>query len=157
MPQGHSYFPDNDEAVVKNQQLSLEQARYLQRMNNAALRQQATLQKNMAMNGNISEKEKYAQRIEDNTRNSSAIYYGGGESNAMAQKKMPLGKYVSQLEMKDPEARRRLREILELQMKEKQVNPPARGSPQRAMTRQLRQQGRPPMFQNQGSKTLAPS
>ena len=25
----------------------------------------------------------------------------------------PLGKYVSQLEMKDPEARRRLREMLE--------------------------------------------
>ena len=35
------------------------------------------------------------------------------------QSKVPLGKYVSQLEMKDPEARRRLKEMLEFQMKEK--------------------------------------
>ena len=29
VPVGHSYFPGNDEAQVKNEQLSLEQARYM--------------------------------------------------------------------------------------------------------------------------------
>ena len=32
VPRGHSYFPGNDEANVKNEQLSLEQVRYMQRM-----------------------------------------------------------------------------------------------------------------------------
>jgi len=34
---------------------------------------------------------------------------GGGEGAAYAKRNAPLGKYVSQLEMKDPEARRRLK------------------------------------------------
>lgn len=38
VPQGHNYFPGNDVAVYNNQNMSLEQARYLQRMNNAALK-----------------------------------------------------------------------------------------------------------------------
>lgn len=68
----------------------------------------------------MSEKEKYAQRIEDRSHTDGAIYQGGGESTGYsAQSKVPLGKYVSQLEMKDPEARRRLKEMLEFQMKEK--------------------------------------
>ena len=29
VPRGHSYFPGNDEANVKNEQLSLEQVRYM--------------------------------------------------------------------------------------------------------------------------------
>lgn len=38
IPRGHSYFPGNDEATYNNNNLSLEQARYMQRMNNAALK-----------------------------------------------------------------------------------------------------------------------
>ena len=66
----------------------------------------------------ISAKEKYQQNIEEGKiGNQAGILTGGGESHAQA--KMPLGKYVSQMEMKDPEARRRLREMLEFQMNEK--------------------------------------
>jgi len=38
---------------------------------------------------------------------------GGGEGALTAKKNEPLGKYISQLEMKNPEARRRLKEMLE--------------------------------------------
>ena len=39
VPQGPSYFPDAAPGHYTPSTLSLEQARYLQRMNNAALRQ----------------------------------------------------------------------------------------------------------------------
>ena len=81
-------------------------------MNLAALRQQASYTNNAQRNA-VSEKEKYAQAIENQTQGTSAIYTGGGESQIAAKKNLPLGKYVSQLEMKDPEARRRLKEMLE--------------------------------------------
>ena len=87
-------------------------------MNLAALKQNASYMKNISRQSDLTEKEKYAQRIEDQIASSGSIYSGGVENKSNLN--VPLGKYVSQLEMKDPEARRRLREILELQMKEKE-------------------------------------
>ena len=62
----------------------------------------------------------------------------------LGKNNVPLGKYVSQLEMKDPEARRRLREMLEFQMKEKKVQ---QGRDSRIKIRGQRQGGRPPVPQ----------
>jgi hypothetical protein len=62
---GHSYFPGNDNATFNNEHISLEQARYLQRMNQAALKQNASYIKNVSRQSDLTEKEKYAQRIED--------------------------------------------------------------------------------------------
>ena len=61
----------------------------------------------------------YAESIEDFARANGAVYAGGGEHIIQNQSSVPLGKYVSQVEMKDPEARRRLKEMLEFQMQEK--------------------------------------
>lgn len=94
VPQGHSYFPDNDLAAINNNNLSLEQARYLQRMNQAALRQVETYTKN-ASRQSLTEKEKYAQKIEENHHGAGAIYTGGGESHIYGTSKQPLGKFVS--------------------------------------------------------------
>ena len=85
-------------------------------MNNAALRQVEAYTQNASRRA-VSEKEKYALRVAENHYGAGAIYTGGGESHNQA--KQPLGKFVSQLEMKDPEARRRLKEMLEFQMREK--------------------------------------
>ena len=78
----------------------------------AAQRNQETLARNFSRN-KISEKEKYWDSIEKQNDSASAIYMGGGEGALAAKKNVPLGKYISQLEMKDPEARRRLKEMLE--------------------------------------------
>ena len=48
-------------------------------MNIAALRQSETYKQNVSRQSNLTEKEKYAQHIEDDNRNSDAIYMGGGE------------------------------------------------------------------------------
>ncbi len=60
-PKMADYFPDDQ--GVQSPQLSLEQARYMQRMNAAALRQQESYKQN-ANNLRESEKEKYAQNVE---------------------------------------------------------------------------------------------
>lgn len=60
---------------------------------------------------------------------------GGGEGIAAAKRNVPLGKYVSQLEMKDPVARRRLKEMLEFQMKERKVNDKREQMQSRTMVR----------------------
>ena len=50
------------------------------------------------------------------------LYVGDGEMQQVhGGHNQPLGKLVNQLEMKDPEARRRLREVLDQQMKEKRA------------------------------------
>ena len=47
-------------------------------------------------------------------------HYSGGAMNAVeATKTVPLGKYVSQMEMLQPGARQNLKEILEQQMRDK--------------------------------------
>ena len=56
----------------------------------------------------MSEKEKYAKQIEDAMV--GQLYLGDGEMHQVhGAPNQPLGKLVNQLEMKDPEARRRLR------------------------------------------------
>ena len=49
-------------------------------------------------------------------------HYSGGAVNAIEPSKtVPLGKYVSQMEMLQPNARQHLKEILEQQMRDKQA------------------------------------
>ena len=120
-PQKPSDFPTNEGGGPS---LSLEQARYLQRMNQNAVRQAQAYKNNVSRQPNMSEKEKYAQRMEEQAQPNGAVFQGGLDA---AGKNVPLGKYVTQLEMKDPEARRRLKEMLEFQMNEKRkaegINP----------------------------------
>lgn len=114
-------------------------------MNRAALRQQETYKKNLSRSSNITEKEKYAQRIEQQ-KTANAIY-GGSDGGAPKQ---PLGKYVSQLEMKDPEARKRLKEMLEFQMNEKRTQD-VQGA--RLKIRSIKA-GKPPMMPPQSQLAL---
>ena len=51
-------------------------------MNNAAVRQHETYKRNVTRNQSITEKEKYQQRMEEQTNGSGAIYTGGGESGS---------------------------------------------------------------------------
>ena len=61
-------------------------------------------------------------KIEDAMMGQQQLYLGDGEMQQMhGGINQPLGKLVNQLEMKDPEARRRLREVLDQQMKEKRA------------------------------------
>lgn len=75
------------------------------------------------------EKEKYAASLESRNNSIQAQYGGGGGTSlAMAgirsldvsNKFVPLGKYVSQMEMLQPNARNHLKEMLEQQMRDKQ-------------------------------------
>lgn len=60
----------------------------------------------------LTEKEKYARKIEDAMV--GQLYLGDGERYQVhGAHNQPLGKLVNQVEMKDPEARRRLREALD--------------------------------------------
>jgi hypothetical protein len=57
------------------------------------------------------EKEKYARYLEQELQ---ALHKNAALSdNSQSGRKIPLGKYVSQMEMTNPEARRQLREMLE--------------------------------------------
>ena len=73
----------------------------------------------MSRHSSQSKKEMYAESIENFESANGALYAGGGEQIIQNQSSVPLGKYVSQVEMKDPESRRRLKEMLEFQMNEK--------------------------------------
>ena len=84
-------------------QVSLEQARYLERMNKASIRQNQNYRQNLSRASLMSEKEKYAQKLEQKN-NSMQAHYGGaptGLANAGQRslesggKNVPLGKYVS--------------------------------------------------------------
>ena len=59
VPQSQSYFPSH-ENVGSGGTLSLEQARYLQRMNIAAVRQAEAYKSNVERQAMLTEKEKYA-------------------------------------------------------------------------------------------------
>ena len=95
VPVGHSYFPGNDISTVTSNTVSLEQARYLHRMHNAAQRQTETYKRNMSRHSSQSKKEMYAESIEDFARANGAVYAGGGEHIIQNQSSVPLGKYVS--------------------------------------------------------------
>ena len=88
----------------------------MHRMHNAAQCQTETYKRNLSRHSSQSKKDAYAESIEEYTRANGAVYAGGGEQIIHGQSGVPLGKYVSQVEMKDPEARRRLKEMLEFQM-----------------------------------------
>ena len=137
-----------DQPLSKNlSHLSVEQARYLQRMNNAVIRQAASYKHNLTLHSGT-EKERYAQQIEEGSPNSKVLYQGGLEQNH-SNSSQPLGKYVSQLEMKNPEARRQLRETLDSQIKEKNLGSPIGEDPRRRLVKHVRQKqqiyARPPV------------
>ena len=93
-------------------EVSLEQARYQDRLNKASLRQNHFYKQNLDRISLMSEKEKYAQSLEQ--KQSMQAHYSGGAMSAIeATKTIPLGKYVSQMEMLQPGARQHLKEILE--------------------------------------------
>lgn len=94
--------------------ISIEQMRYLNRMNKASLRQNYVYQSNLSKKDFVSEKEKYARLLEKDslvtgiplsspTHMTSKV--GNGACAVPGQ---------SQMEMRNPEARHHLKEMLQL-------------------------------------------
>lgn len=66
----------------------------------------------------MTEKEKYAKLLESEV---VQLPINNKDDNMMALgRRIPLGKLVTQMEMRNPEARQQLKEMLEFQMKEKE-------------------------------------
>lgn len=69
----------------------------------------------------MTEKEKYAKQLEGELFSALGVKKGQGDVER-GKRRIPLGKHVTQMEMTNPEARRQLKEMLEFQMKEKDMN-----------------------------------
>ena len=97
----------------------------------------------------LSEKEKYAKRMEADME--VHLNLGAGDPRQVhGLQHQPLGKYSSQKEMNDPEARRRLKEVLDQQVRDKRASGGATKKQQQisGANRKIRGLKKPPMAAN---------
>lgn len=97
---------------------SLEQTRFQNRIKNAS-RRQNDLYKHQIGQHKTNEKEKYAKMLEQRELQSIGAQ-GDDVSWLYNNKRTPLGKIVTQVEMNNEEARSQLKEMLEYQIREKE-------------------------------------
>jgi hypothetical protein len=100
---------------------SVEQMRYLDRMRRASEKQNFVYRQNINKNSYMTEKEKYAKLLEADTH--SVQLPINVRDNMMQQpgRRIPLGKQVTQMEMRHPETRQHLKEMLQYQIREKEL------------------------------------
>ncbi len=69
----------------------------------------------------MTEKEKYAKHLEQDIYHVQLPINNSQSFDLNQGRRIPLGKLVTQMEMRNPEARQQLKEMLEFQMQEKKL------------------------------------
>jgi hypothetical protein len=79
--------------------------RYLERMKKASLKQNQIYKSNLQKHIFMTEKEKYAKHLETDIYNVQLPINNKEETQMLGGRRIPLGKLVTQMEMRNPEAR----------------------------------------------------
>ena len=112
-------FMQSPNANRPNQRYSLEQTRFLNRIKNASKRMNDMYKMQVGQVKEV-EKQRYAKQLEQRE-----LQNLGANTDAYSmenyQTRQPLGKVVTQVEMNNAEARSQLREMLEYQIREKNL------------------------------------
>ena len=87
--------------------------RYLDRMKKTSEKQNMVYKHNIQKHNFLSEKEKFARHLEQDIYSVQLPVNNKEDPNMMQGRRIPLGKLVTQMEMRNPEARQQLKEMLE--------------------------------------------
>lgn len=87
--------------------------RYLDRMKKTSEKQNMVYKHNIQKHNFLSEKEKFARQLEQDIYSVQLPVNNKEDPSMMQGRRIPLGKLVTQMEMRNPEARQQLKEMLE--------------------------------------------